>query len=125
MPNRMSLAAWRALCQKRIAETNFKPSDSLRFEQLIVHSVEHNLANGRFRRVATNRPHHQRLTTQTSVDRVIVIAQDEFARLITLEEQDDAQTARRLHKTKQSVYNLRVRALARLNEILTHLPRKK
>lgn len=42
-----------------------------------------------------------------------------------LEELDDAQTARRLGKSKQAVYSLRHRALARLKEILSESQRKK
>ncbi len=39
--------------------------------------------------------------------------------------QDDAQIARRLGKTRQAIYNLRLRALARLHEILAKTQRKK
>lgn len=42
-----------------------------------------------------------------------------------LDEKDDAEIARYLGKTKQAVYNLRDRALAKLNEILRDPTRKK
>jgi DNA-directed RNA polymerase specialized sigma24 family protein len=49
------------------------------------------------------------------------VIQDTFLR-----ELDDAQIARRLGKSKQAVYNLRHRALARLQKILTqNIPQEK
>ncbi|MBI5031718.1 MAG: sigma-70 family RNA polymerase sigma factor [Chloroflexi bacterium] len=81
-------SAVRALCQKHIAKTNFKPSDLFRFEQLIVHSVEHNLASGRFQRLTSHRSRSQRLTLQAYVDCVIAVATNEFARLVALENKD-------------------------------------
>ena len=80
----------RTLCRKRIANTSFTPSDPIRFEQLIVHSVERSLTNGRFQRWNANRSRAQRLTVRAYVDRVIEQAHEEFERVIALEEKDSA-----------------------------------
>jgi RNA polymerase sigma factor (sigma-70 family) len=60
-----------------------------------------------------------------AIDRLTSHTQRQVIVQTFLEEMDDAQIARRLGKSRQAVYNLRARALARLKEILTESGRKK
>ncbi len=78
----------RARCRKCIAKTKFNPNDPIRFEDLIVRSVEHNLASGRFQRLASSRSRTHPLELEDYIDRVVACACEESARLEALENGD-------------------------------------